>query len=379
MTATGRSSTGWSEQASGVNTGNGAAQPRRPQEVVKRADARFFALLAPRAFDSVVPVRLRGPEGGSSPALGVVIFFALVAAELVAPNGPRWPQLGWLILLAGEVVALLTLPAALWARLCQASATADTLLSENDNEALARWMNERMRPPFHLVFCLAGAALAVTGTALADSHVSHHFSVATYAALGIMGFLGFDVIRWVLRAPAVLRHLRELAKTRDLRINVLAPTRTPAIRDINELLNQASMRTALGLALLATPVVWTVFDSSRSKDRLALALISLGPMLVSLATALYVTFVPQTWLSEILSIHQLRELDRLAADEIVDVSPTALVAKVDSSVSLFQTIAAAPTRIPSLERSARNAAKVLLAILPYAVTVILKLIQHARL
>jgi hypothetical protein len=149
--------------------------------------------------------------------------------------------------------------------------------------------------------------------------------VAWFIATGLTIFWAGDTVSWLVRIPLLVHRLQLV---RRLRVIVHAPVQTPAIRELSAFLSKVDVSAATGLFLFAAPLVWAVLLAlhhastqvcltpvtkvASSGGVVALVLephhcphpwslvwVSAIPLALTLALNVYVTFVSQWWLSQV--------------------------------------------------------------------------------
>lgn len=190
----------------------------------------------------------------------------------------------------------------------------------------------------HYVVCLVGSIGAVVATYLASKQLPNIiFGPAYYMNSAILAYIGVDTLRWMARIPMIV--VRPLIKVRRLRVVMHSPTRTPAIREMAQLFEETAFRAGVALFVLGLWLLWEVF-SARSQHGLGVSYIgALVPLGVSAALVIYVTFIPQFWLTEIVRVQRDRLLDELSS-ELPQSGPANLLSEHAQHVlKLYDTIA----------------------------------------
>jgi hypothetical protein len=106
-----------------------------------------------------------------------------------------------------------------------------------------------------------------------------------------------------------------------------------------------------------------------------LALVDLGPLIVSAAVVIYVTFVPQYWLSEIVGKQRDRILDELSA-ELPEAGPANLLSDdTQKVISLYDRIANTSTDTTEARVVIRRIVAVVAVLAPQLIAVGAKLLH----
>jgi hypothetical protein len=231
----------------------------------------------------------------------------------------------------------------------------------------------------HYAVCLLGSAAALVGTYLASKQLPHvTFGPAYYVNIAVLGCLAVDSLRWMVRVPMIL--VRPLIKVRRLRVVMHSPTTTPAIRDMAELFEQTAFRAGVALFVLGLWLLWEIF-SARTHHSLdasylgELGLLGLGPLVVSAALVIYVTFIPQLWLAQIVQVQRDRLLDELSL-ELPQAEPTSLLSdQAQKVMQLYNTIADTSTDTAQLRVIVRRVLAVIAVLAPQLVAAGAKLLH----
>jgi hypothetical protein len=159
--------------------------------------------------------------------------------------------------------------------------------------------------------------------------------------VALLGFFGVDSIRWLVRVPMIV--VRPLTEPRRLLVVMHSPATTPAVREMAQLAADVAVRVA--------------------------------PLLVSTGVVVYVTFVPQLWLSRIVLRQRDRLLDELA-DKLPEEGPAGLLdPNTEKVMALYDQIASVSTETAEARVIFRRLLAVSAVLLPQALAVALKLLH----
>jgi len=326
----------------------------------------------------------------------VCVAFLPVGLDLclrVVGEASSWRALAWMGIAATLLTVLFISAPWGWNSVTDLAPRIDTMLdvqTDNRQLATAKAQSERDRylisvaerlplPRSHYLVCLFGSVAALVGTYFASKQLPHvTFGPAYYVNIAILGCLGVDSLRWMVRIPMIL--VRPLIKVRRLRVVMHSPTTTPAIREMAQLFEQTAFRAGLALFVLGLWLLWEVF-SARSHHGLdasyvgQLGLLGLGPLTVSAALVIYVTFIPQFWLAEIVRVQRDRLLDELSSD-LPQADPTNLLSEhAQSVIKLYDTIADTSTDTAAVRVIAGRVLAVIAVLAPQLVAAGAKLLH----
>ncbi|HEY6396344.1 MAG TPA: hypothetical protein VIX82_02705, partial [Solirubrobacteraceae bacterium] len=196
------------------------------------------------------------------------------------------------------------------------------------------------------------------------------------------GFLAADTLRWLVRAPLIL--LRPLTRITPLKVVMHAPAMTPAIREMGQLAAETAIRAAFGFFLFGLPLLW-VATSAKPTPRVHsgpthaqwIGVLSLAPLAISALTVIYLTFVPQRWLSTMIETERNRVLDELALT-LPEQGPDQLLSDTGTkTMALYNQVAGAATSTAETGAMVRRALLVLGALLPQLIALALKFFHIA--
>ncbi len=274
----------------------------------------------------------------------------LVTAVLaVVAEPPSSEALAWIC-----VYALLTLwlvSTARWsfACLCDVGGDLDRMFFRDcDRAPVTGWIEKHVRPKLQFTGCaLVGVASAVAVSFLEiDAGVSEG-RVAWYVVTGMTLFWACDTVSWLVRIPWVVRRLRKVSRLKVIRHS---PVMTRGFRRLSCLLVTIAALSAVGFILFATPLVWSVLlefnvaaEEGRPRPWHIVWWTSI-PLLGTVALNLYVAFIAQLWLAAVVNRQRKRILDEIGEGLLDSGQPTPVDADDGSHRSLYDALAAAPTR-----------------------------------
>ena len=329
----------------------------------------------------------------SYPPLLLLSFLPLaidVCLRLVH-QGSSWRGFAWMVIAATLLSLLLVTAPWAWQRIGQLAGPLDRMLEGRDSQAEANGcshdavrylggVTDRLRlRRSHYFVCLVVALGALAGTYVASRQLPHGtFGPVFYAYAAVLGGLGADSLRWMLRLPLIL--LQPLTRVPRLRVVMHSPATTPAIREMAQLAAETAARASLGLFIVGLWLLWEVFSGkpyhgSGLSYVERLALVDLGPLIVSAAVVIYVTFVPQYWLSEIVGKQRDRILDELCA-ELPEAGPANLLSDdTQKVISLYDRIANTSTDTTEARVVIRRIVAVVAVLAPQLIAVGAKLLH----
>jgi hypothetical protein len=310
-------------------------------------------LIVTRLLPPLVRDRLTGFLGRGVPAWVATAAIALLplALDLLLwplGAGSSWRARAWMAIGAILVLALLASAPWAWNRVKWLGDPIDRMLQPPDDldyvRHVDRWLNPD--PLWHYLLCAGGAAAGIVGAAAAAPNLPDgSFGPAYYLGMASLGFLGADAALWLVRFPLVV--LRPLTKISPLRVVLHSPVSTPGIREMGQLAAQTALRAGLGFFLFGLPLLWAVLSArpgSPGGDGAThteiLALMSAFPLAASAAVVVYLAFVPQLWLSIVLTNERDRVLDELAQGLPEQGAANLLSDPVQKVMALYDKIAA---------------------------------------
>jgi hypothetical protein len=231
----------------------------------------------------------------------------------------------------------------------------------------------------HYFVCLLGTLGALAGTYFSSRQLPYGtFGPVFYVYAAVLGGLAVDSLRWMLRLPLIL--VQPLTGLHRVRVVIHSPGKTPAIREMAQLAADTAARAGLALFIVGLWLLWEVFSGKPGHgpgltyvERLAL--VDLGPLVVSAAVVIYITFVPQYWLSEIVRKQRDRILDELG-DELPEAGPASLLSDDTQKVmGLYDRIASTTTDTTEARVIARRVIAVIAVLAPQLVAVGAKLVH----
>ncbi len=308
-------------------------------------------------------------------------------------EGSTWRALAWMGIAATLLSVLLSSAPWGWHSVRDLAPRIDTMLAvapvhsesataqaQTEQDAYLTSVAERLPlQRSHYAVCLLGSVAALVGTYLASRQLPHvTFGPAYYINIAVLGCLAVDSLRWMVRIPMIL--VQPLTKVRRLRVVMHSPTTTPAIREMGELFQETASRAGLALFVLGLWLLWEVF-SARTHHGLdagyvgELGLLGLGPLIFSAALVIYVTFIPQFWLAEVVGLQRDRLLDELST-ELPQAGPTNLLSEHAGNVmKLYDTIADTSTDTSEMRVMVRRVLAVIAVLTPQIVAAGTKLLH----
>ena len=198
-----------------------------------------------------------------------------------------------------------------------------------------------------------------------------------YLMLFVLGMLGTDCVMWMIRVPLII--IRPLTKLTTLRVVMHSPTTTPAIRQMGSVAAMTALRSGIGFFLLGLPLFWTVVSAKHDGRHAShvehLAYASILPLAVTAAVVIYVTFVPQFWLSQIVGHQRNRILDELAKELPEEGAANLLEDETAKVMTLYDRLAGTTTETAAARVIARRMLAVFAVLLPQLFVVIGKLLK----
>jgi hypothetical protein len=341
--------------------------------------------------------RLTGrPEGiGSTLVVIGLVALAPLALDLLlrlANAGSSWRGLGWIAaegLLTGALLVsaawgwphVQTLAEPLELMFRGSRAASERIAPEPPPELAAygnRMHNQLRVVRWHYAICLGTAAAAVASTYVASRQLpSDTVGPVYFMMIFVLAVLGTDSIRWMVRVPLIV--VQPLTRVARLKVVMHAPVTTPAIRQMGAVAAMTAARCGIGLFLVGLPLLWTVLSAKSGGTPTShaekLALWGLLPLTVSAGVVVYVTFVPQLWLSQIVERQRDRILDELARD-LPEEGPANLLSDNTARVmALYDRLAETSTETTAARVIVRRMLAVLAVLLPQLLAVGVKLLK----
>jgi len=357
---------------------------------------RQFAFWLNHRWRDMFPRLRPAAEGSIDWRPCVLVAFLPIGLDLclrIVDAGSSWRALAWMVIAATLLTVLLICAPWGWNSVTELAPEIDAMLdaapdnsesstreAEREREAYLTTVAERLPlGPSHYAMCVFWSVAALVGTYLASKQLPHvTFGPAYYLNIAVLGCLGFDSLRWMVRVPMIL--VRPLIKVRRLRVVMHSPTTTPAIREMAQLFEETAFRAGVALFVLGLWLLWEVV-SARSHHGLdashvaELGLLGLGPLAVSAALVIYVTFIPQFWVAEIVRVQRDRLLDELSS-ELPQADPVKLLSDDAQSVmKLYDTIADTSTDTAAVRVVVRRVLAVIAVLAPQIVAAGAKLLH----
>ena len=320
----------------------------------------------------------------------ILAAFAPVPLDLalrLVGLGSSWLGLAWMVMAASFVALLLLSPG--WAvdRLGEQRRPLEWLLGVDAGEdaadrpspaaAYLRHARERLAVGrSHYALCALGGAAACAGHIYASTQLPPHtVGLIFWFYAFVSGLLATDLFRWAVRLPRI--YIKPLIRMPRLRVVAHAPGSTPAIRDMAQLAADIALRANAGLFLVGLGLLWEVL-SARSYTGQGvshverLALIDLGPLGLTAAVAVYLTFVPQHWLSQIALRQRNRIADQLALSLSREDQSELLSDHAQQASRVFDDLLASDTATAETRVFVRRVLAVVVVLLPQVAAVALK-------
>ena len=357
---------------------------------------RQFAFWLSERWRAMFPRLRAAAEGSADWRPCVFVAFLPVGLDLclrAAGEGSSWRALAWMAIAATLLTVLLISAPWGWESVTELAPRIDAMLDiQPDNSDPATGEAKAQRDGYltsvaerlplrrsHYAVCLLGSAGALVGTYLASKQLPHvTFGPAYYLNIALLGCLGVDSLRWMVRIPMIL--VRPLIKVSRLRVVMHSPTTTPAIREMAQLFEETAFRAGVALFVLGLWLLWEVL-SARSHHGLdagyvaELGLLGLGPLVISAALVIYVTFIPQFWLAKIVRVQRDRLLDELS-DDLPQADPVKLLSDDAQNVmKLYGTIADTSTDTAAVRVVVRRVLAVIAVLTPQLVAAGAKLLH----
>jgi hypothetical protein len=324
--------------------------------------------------------RLGISEKFSLAALASVPFLLDLLLRLFG-EGSSWKGLVWNAMGAFLSAALLLGALWGWPQVRALAAPIESLFALSGDDLVAERVaylgGVRRRLPvgrLHYLLCAAVALVGAGVAAYGSTQIPRHTTGPAYfLAVGVLGALGTDAVVWMLRTPLIL--VRPLAGVAKLRVVMHAPATTPAIRKMGDLATQTAVRCGIGFFLFGLPALWAVFSAKHGGHHIShearLALLGVVPLAVTAAVASYVLFVPQLWLSRIVTRQRDRIVEevgaRLPSDDPLSLLESGNKAKAD----LYDRLASSEAE----SKTVRKVVALLAVVLPQAIGVAGKLLK----
>jgi hypothetical protein len=194
----------------------------------------------------------------------------------------------------------------------------------------------------------------------------------------LTGFVATDCFSWIVRLPLIL--IQPLTEFTRLKVVAHSPATTPGIRDMAEVAAGIAVRANVGLFLVGLGLLWEVLSGSSYQGAglshvERLALVDLGPLVLTTAVVGYVTFVPQYWLSQTVRRQRDRILDQLAG-HLPELGVGDLLSEDTAKVmKLYDSIAATSTNTAEVRVLLRRVLGATVVLLPQVAAVATKLLH----
>jgi hypothetical protein len=318
-------------------------------------------------------------------AITIIALSPLIGggAAWLAGNGPSGAAWGWIA--TYSVLTLWLFASARWTfkRLLAVGPAVDQMFFHRDEaEPVASWLELQKRWWWRRAFWLLLAGVIVAVGVISAIRVDHHHLVngapqlpeagtAWFAAIGLTLFWAVDTVSWLVRIPLLVRRLQGAVR---LRVIIHAPVTTQGIRELSKFLTFVAMLSAVGLFLFAVPVVWSVLlglhhAGSQIGHRYPrpwnLVWLSALPLALTLGLNIYVTFISQWWLSQVVEKQRDRLLDEVAA-ALPDRDPPLLMDDdYQRRRALYDLIAGASTQTVEGRAIFHRAALIVASVTPY--------------
>jgi hypothetical protein len=361
-----------------------------------RMVTREFAFWLSSVWRAMFPRLRPAPEGSVDWRPCALVAFLPVGLDLClrgVGEGSSWRALAWMVIAATLLSLLLICAPWGWNSVTDLAPRIDAMLDvqavrsepttayvQTDRDRYLIGVRDRL--PLgrsHYVACLLSSVAALAATYVASKQLPHvTLGPAYYVNIAILGGLAVDSLRWMIRVPMILA--RPLVKVRRLRVVMHAPTTTPAIREMGQLFEQTAARAGAALFVLGLWLLWEV-SSARTHHSLdagyvgELGVLGLGPLIVSAALVIYVTFIPQFWLAQIVQVQRDRLLDELSV-QLPQADPTNLLSEHAQGVmKLYDTIADTSTDTAEVRVIVRRVLAVIVVLTPQLVAAVAKLLH----
>jgi hypothetical protein len=295
---------------------------------------------------------------------------AIDAILIPIHHASSWRAYVWMAIGAALTTAMLITSPWAWRRVCELADPIDRMLegSGAPHEEYVETVRRRLGLGWsHYLLCGAGAAVGLFGAYMSSRSLPRGtIGGGYYVDSAMLGFFGADSVRWMLRIPLIL--VWPLTGIRSLRVVMHSPTTTPAIREMAQLSAETALRAGLGLFLLGIPLLWVIL-AAKTGDTHVLVELALAPLAASAGVVLYVSFVPQLWLAQIVGTQRDRLLDELARELPEQGAANLLSPNTEKAMNLYDQIAATSTETAEARAVAKRAVGALTVLLPQLIAV----------
>ena len=325
----------------------------------------------------------------------VCASFALLPFDLclrLVDQGSSWRGVAWMLIFAMLLSLLLLTAPWGWDRVKNLAGPIDRMLDVEgdqlgpdgaslDASSYRRHVSERLRlGRSHDLLCLADGLLSLAGTYFVSRQLPPGaLGPVFYVYAALLGVLAFDSLRWMVRLPLII--LRPLTSFRRLKVVIHSPATTPAVRDMASLAAHTAARASFALLIIGLWLLWEVFSGKPGggpglSHVQRLMIVNVPILIVSTVLVVYVTFVPQFWLSEVVRRQRDRILDELAT-ELPAVAPTLLVddPRADTVMQLYDKVADVTTGTTEIRVLVRRSIAVVAVLTPQLIAIGSKLLH----
>lgn len=326
----------------------------------------------------------------------IVVPFVPVVLDLclrLVDAGSSWRGLAWMSMSALLTSALLVTAPWAWDRVKETAEpielmfTGATRTPQSEHPELqaeyTQYVDEVARRlslgNWHYVFCGIGSVVGLAGSYFASKHLPDGtFGPGYYIGIAVLAFFGADSIRWMLRVPLIM--VQPLTRYPRLIVVMHSPATTPAIREMGQVSAETAVRAGVGFFLFGLTLLWAVLSGNAYRGHgishvEQLALVSLAPLIVSAAVVIYVSFIPQAWLSQIVVTQRDRILDELAAELPEEGAANLLSDETNKVMALYDRIAGVTTETAEARTIGRRTIAVVAVLLPQLLAVGSKLLH----
>lgn len=341
---------------------------------------------------------VRGADDAST--WPVLVLFASIPLALdlilrVADAGSSWRGLVWGAMGTLLSSALLISAAWGWPRVRDLAGPIEAMLGLSDGghrperegsatdehiEYVAQVARRLQINRWHYGVCCGVAVAGVGSVYFGSTQLPRHtIGPGYFLSIAVLAVLGTDSIRWMLRTPLVI--VQPLTKLERLTVVMHSPATTPAIRKMGAVAARTATRAGIGFFLFGLPALWAVLAAKPGGHPIShleqLALLGTVPLAVTTAVVIYVVFVPQMWLSEIVERQRDRILDELAL-ELPEEGPANLLdTRTGTVMALYDELAGTSTETAAARTIARRTVAVIAVLLPQLLGVGSKLLHLA--
>jgi hypothetical protein len=324
----------------------------------------------------------------------VCASFALLPLDLclrLIDQGSSWRGVAWMSIFATLLSLLLWTAPWGWDRITKLAGPIDRMLdvegdrpgpdgSSIDASSYVRHLSERLPlRKSHYLLCLADALASLAGTYFVSRQLPPGtFGPVFYVYAALLGVVVFDSLRSMVRLPLII--LRPLTRFRRLTVVMHSPATTPAVRDMARLAADTAAKASFALLIIGLWLLWELFSGRPGggpglSHVQRLMLVDIPILIVSTVLVVYVTFVPQYWLSEVVRRQRDRILDELGA-ELPTRAPARLVDDhAQKIMKLYDSIAGVTTGTSEIRVLVRRTIAVVAVLTPQLVAVGVKLLH----